>query len=82
MAISWAEKPQDHLDLFIEPRRGLAQKLLYYTKYSHAMKPLALFSEPYGKSIPMDDFKNILMVASSFGNVCTFAIPKATPSRL
>jgi NAD(P)H-flavin reductase len=31
------------------------------------MNPLVLFSRPYGKSIPMDDYENILIVASSFG---------------
>ena len=30
------------------------------------MNPLVLFSGPYGKSIPMDDYKNILMIASGF----------------
>ena len=65
--ISWAEKLQDHLDLFIEPRRGLTRKLLSYTKNGHAMNSLVLFSGPHGKSVPMDDCENILMVASSFG---------------
>jgi NAD(P)H-flavin reductase len=31
------------------------------------MNPLVLFSGPHGKSIPMDDYENILIVASSFG---------------
>jgi hypothetical protein len=69
VVISWAEKPQDYLDLFIEPRRGLTRELLWYTKSGHAMNPWVLFSGPYGKSIPMDDYENILMVASSFGIV-------------
>jgi NAD(P)H-flavin reductase len=67
VVISWAEKPQDHLDLFIEPRRGLTRELLSHAKNGHAMNSLVLFSRPHGKSVPMDDCENILMVASGFG---------------
>ena len=31
------------------------------------MNPLVMFSGPYGKSIPMDNSENILIVASDFG---------------
>jgi NAD(P)H-flavin reductase len=31
------------------------------------MNMLVLFSGPHGKSIPMDDFENILMIASDIG---------------
>ncbi|KAH8749584.1 hypothetical protein F5882DRAFT_310753, partial [Hyaloscypha sp. PMI_1271] len=57
----------DYLDLFIKPRRGLTRELLYYIKNEYTINPLVLFSRPYGKSIPMDNYKNILIVASSFG---------------
>jgi predicted ferric reductase len=67
VVISWTGKPQDHLDLFIEPRRGLTRELLYHAKNVHAMNPLVLFSGPHGKSVPMDDSENILMVAGGFG---------------
>jgi NAD(P)H-flavin reductase len=67
VVISWAEKPQDQLDLFIEPRRGLTRELLYHAKSGHAMNPWVLFSGPHGNSIPMDNCENILMVASGFG---------------
>jgi hypothetical protein len=67
VVISWTEKPQDHLDLFIEPRRGLTRELLYHAKNGHAINPLVLLSGPYGKSIPIDNCENILMVASDFG---------------
>jgi NAD(P)H-flavin reductase len=30
------------------------------------MNPLVLFSRPHRKSIPIDDYENILMVASGF----------------
>jgi hypothetical protein len=69
VVISWAEKPQDHLDLFIEPRRGLTRELLYHAKSGHTMNPWVLFNGPYGKSIPIEDCENILIVASGFGIV-------------
>jgi len=31
------------------------------------MNPLVLFSGPHGKSVPMEAYENILMVASDFG---------------
>ncbi|KAG9229168.1 hypothetical protein BJ875DRAFT_524154 [Amylocarpus encephaloides] len=49
------------------PRRGLTRELLYHAKNTHAMNPLVMFRGPHGKSIPMDDSENILMVASDFG---------------
>ncbi|CZR67978.1 uncharacterized protein PAC_17877 [Phialocephala subalpina] len=67
VVISWAEKPQDHLDLFIEPRRGLTRELLYHAKSGHTMNPWVLFNGPHGKSIPIEDCENILIVASGFG---------------
>ena len=67
VVISWAEKPQDYLDLFIEPRRGLTRELLYHAKSGQAMQTLVLFSGPHGKSVCMDGCENILMVASGFG---------------
>ena len=56
---------QDHLDLFIEPQRGLTRELLYHAKNRHALNPPVLFSRPHRKSIPMDDCENILMVANA-----------------
>lgn len=67
VVISWAEKPQDHLDLFVKPQRGLTRELLYHARSGYAMNPWVLFSGPHGRSIPMDAYENILMVASGFG---------------
>ncbi|KAI9777253.1 MAG: hypothetical protein M1839_008983 [Geoglossum umbratile] len=64
---SWAEGAQDHLDLFIEPRRGLTRELLYHAKNDHSVNPLVLFSGPHGKSTRMDKYENILMVTTGFG---------------
>ena len=67
VVISWAEKPQDHLDLFIEPRRGLTRELLSHAKNGDAVHSPVLFSGPHGRSVPIDDCETILMVASGFG---------------
>lgn len=67
VVISWTEQPQDHLELFIEPRRGITRKLLHHAKNGRSMHSLVLFSGPHGNSIRMDDGENILMVASDFG---------------
>jgi NAD(P)H-flavin reductase len=67
VVISWAGKPQDHLDLFIEPRRGLTRELLYHAKNVHTINPIVLFSGPHGKSMPMDSSENVLIVTTGFG---------------
>lgn len=67
MVISWAEEAQDYLDLFIQPRRGLTRELFYHAENGQAMDSLVLLSGPYGRSVPIDDCKNILLVASDFG---------------
>jgi len=67
VVISWAAKPQNHLDLFIKPRQGLTRELLDHAKNGFAINPLVLLSGPHGKSVPMNDYENILMVASDFG---------------
>lgn len=67
VVISWAAGEQDNLDLFIEPRRGLTRDILYHAKNSHVFNPLVMFSGPYGKSVSMEGYETILMVASGFG---------------
>jgi NAD(P)H-flavin reductase len=78
MVTSWEAGPQKSLDLFIEPRRGLTLELFYHTKareselFYHAKDKestgfLILFTGPHGKSIPVDKYETILMVASGFG---------------
>ena len=67
MVISWASGPQEHLDLFIEPRHGFTRKLLSHVVNGRLVHSPVLFSGPHGKTIYMDDFDNILMIASGFG---------------
>lgn len=50
MVTSWAERPQDTLEPFIEPRRGLTRELLRCGKCDMKINRsrLALFSGPHG----------------------------------
>ncbi|KAH7108732.1 hypothetical protein B0J11DRAFT_602113 [Dendryphion nanum] len=67
VVISWTEKAQDCLDLFIQPRKGFTRELLSYSGNGPVTNALVVFSGPHGRSIPMDDCENILMVGSGFG---------------
>jgi NAD(P)H-flavin reductase len=67
VVISWAVREQDSLDLFVEPRSGLTRELLNHAKNSHAIYPLVMFSGPHGRSISMEGYETVLMVASGFG---------------
>ena len=67
VVVSKAGGCQDKLDLLIEPRHGLTQRLLYHAREYPALNRLAMFSGPHGASVPMDEYEIILMVASGFG---------------
>lgn len=67
MVISWAELPQDSLELFIEPRRGWTRKLLYHAQHGRTEHSPVLLSGPHGKSVCMDGYGSVLMIASDFG---------------
>ena len=63
---SWSADAAATLDLLIEPRGGLTQRLL---RRSRARQDLcvALFSGPHGNSIPVGDYEVVLLVASGYG---------------
>ncbi|POR31235.1 Uncharacterized protein TPAR_08558 [Tolypocladium paradoxum] len=66
---SWSDAPQSSLDLLIEPRRGLTQQLLVRSsKDPHCTCP-AIFTGPYGISVPVGEYGVVLMIASGFGIV-------------
>ncbi|WQF90597.1 Putative FAD-binding 8, ferric reductase, NAD binding domain-containing protein [Colletotrichum destructivum] len=68
VVVSWSDSPLDTLDLLVEPRLGLTQKFLQFSKSQKAQKTcLALFSGPHGTSIPVTDYDVVLMVASGYG---------------
>jgi NAD(P)H-flavin reductase len=62
---SWSDGRQDNLDFFIEPRRGLIRELLSHA--GAADSRLVLFSGPYGISVLVGEYENVLMIASAFG---------------
>lgn len=64
--ISWSEKPQKHLDLFIEPRGGFTKHLSALSKQGHTMRR-AMFSGPHGKHLPIHSYENVVMLATGFG---------------
>ncbi|EJP69835.1 ferric-chelate reductase [Beauveria bassiana ARSEF 2860] len=64
--ISWSEKPQKHLDLFIEPRGGFTKSLCALSDYGPATRR-AMFSGPYGKQLPVHSYENVVMLAAGFG---------------
>lgn len=65
VVISWAEHPQQTLELLIEPRQGFTRDLLSQAKNNQ--DPLALFSGPHGLSAPVDEFETVVMVATGWG---------------
>jgi NAD(P)H-flavin reductase len=67
VVISWADELQKTLDLFVEPRRGLTRELLHHAESRHASSPLVLFSGPHGRSVAVDKYESVLMIASGFG---------------
>ncbi|KAK2037620.1 hypothetical protein LZ31DRAFT_434728, partial [Colletotrichum somersetense] len=65
---SWSDSPLQTLDLLVEPRSGLTQKFLQFSKSHKAQQTcLTLFGGPHGTSIPVTDYDVVLMVASGYG---------------
>ncbi|KAK1712145.1 hypothetical protein BDP67DRAFT_438113 [Colletotrichum lupini] len=65
---SWSASPVDTLHLLVEPRSGLTQKLLHFSKSQKSQKACpALFGGPHGMSIPVTDYDVVPMVASGYG---------------
>lgn len=72
---SWSEEKQNSLDLLIQPRKGLTQRLLEFSKATRKASQangstspcLALFTGPHGTSESVGNYETVLMVASGFG---------------
>ena len=66
---SWADGKSYTLDLLIEPRRGLTRKLLDYalTEKNATLSRRVLFSGPHGITAPVEQYENVLMIASGYG---------------
>ncbi|KAI5465190.1 hypothetical protein BGZ63DRAFT_379568 [Mariannaea sp. PMI_226] len=64
--ISWSPIAQDSLELLIEPRHGFTSKLLQLSNYGQNQY-LAFISGPHGITVPVLEFKTVVLVASDFG---------------
>lgn len=64
--ISWSDKPQKHLDLFIEPRCGLTKHLSALSEQGPTSRR-AMLSGPHGKQLPIDSYENVVLLATGFG---------------
>lgn len=70
----------DSLNLFIEPRKGLSRELVRAADIDNEggtiRAGLALFSGSHGISVPVGEYKSILMIANRFKIVSFLAYLK------
>lgn len=73
---SWSSVAKDKLDLVIQPRRGITSDIrnLCLNAGAISQEPpsqerLAFVSGPYGRTIPVWDYRGVLLVANDFGIV-------------
>ena len=64
--VSWSRKPQETLDLFIQPRYGFTRDLNSLSEYGPTTG-LVIFSGPHGQPCSTDHYENILLIATGFG---------------
>jgi hypothetical protein len=76
--VSWTEEKTNSLDLLVESRGGFTQKLHQQSKRhgrsSHSC--VAVYTDPHGMSIPVEDYETVLVVASDFGVFATLPYMK------
>lgn len=64
--VSWSDRPQGSLDLFIQPRHGLTKDLFDLSEYGPTTCVVA-FSGPHGRSLPLSQYENVVLIATGFG---------------
>jgi NAD(P)H-flavin reductase len=69
---SWSKEKQDSVDLLIQPREGLTQRLLDYSKRHRNSDQTdkvcpAFFTGPHGISASVGNYETVLMFATGFG---------------
>ncbi|KAF7588663.1 hypothetical protein BBP40_005414 [Aspergillus hancockii] len=67
MVMSWSAEKQDILELFVETRHGLTEKLRARAALEGTASFTAFVSGPYGRSEPVGEYESVLAVASGFG---------------
>jgi len=77
MVTSWSERNSKQLRLLVEPRHGWTKKLLRYARVNPDRTPCrALFTGPYGVSVPTRNYGIVLLVASGLGIVAQISYLK------
>ena len=64
--VSWSDKPQEFVDLFIKPHHGFTKDLFSLSEYGPTTS-IVMFTGPHGKSQSIDRYENIIMFATGFG---------------
>jgi predicted ferric reductase len=67
MVTSWSPGRQHVLDLFVQTRHGLTEKLRARAAREGTASFTAFVSGPYGRSEPVGEYESVLAVASGFG---------------
>ena len=67
MVTSWSPGTQDVLELFVQVRRGLTEKLRLRADFDGFASFTAFVSGPHGLSEPVDQYESVLAIASGFG---------------
>jgi hypothetical protein len=65
--MSWSPRRQDILDLFIQARHGLTEKLQARAALEGTASFTAFVSSLYSRSELVGEYKSVLAVASGFG---------------
>lgn len=76
MVASWSSAPKDRIDLVVLPRRGITASIRNlcskdgtFGKESPNVEKLAFVSGPYGQTVPIWEYKGVLLVANGLGIV-------------
>ena len=67
MVTSWSPGKQDVLELFVQVRQGLTEKLRARADFEGFASFTAFVGGPHGLSEPVDQYESVLAIASDFG---------------
>lgn len=65
--ISWKDGGQNTLELLVEPRHRFSRRLL--DQLESTASHLVMFTSPHRKSVLIDEYESVVMIASGFGIV-------------
>ena len=67
MVTSWSPGKQEVLELFVQTRRGLTEKLRVRAEFEEFASFTAFVGGPHGLSEPVGQYESVLAIASGFG---------------